>query len=85
METKILETELVYFNEQRNELLKIALGKFVLIKGRELHGIYDDELAAYKAGVAMFGLQPFMIKEVLAEEQIHQIPAHHLDLIHASF
>jgi len=84
MDAKVLESEMAYFNEHRKELLAKAEGKFVLIKGDKEYGFYDDDEQAYKAGVELFGLQPFLIKEVAVKDQIHEIPALDLGLIHAS-
>jgi len=84
MNPQELQTEVAYFNEHRNEFLAIAPGKFVLIKGQEQHGFYDDDEQAYTAGVELFGLQPFLIKEVVLQDQIHEIPALYLGLINAS-
>ena len=83
MEPKLLGSELAYFNEHRQEFLEKAFGKFVLIKGQKDYGFYDDDLKAYKAGVDLFGLEPFLIKEVLAEDRTYEIPAHYLGLTHA--
>jgi predicted HAD superfamily phosphohydrolase len=84
MDTRVLESEMAYFNEHRKELLAKAEGKFVLIKENKDYGFYDDEEQAYKAGVELFGLQPFLIKEVVLKDQIHEIPALYLGLIYAS-
>jgi len=84
MHEKALESEIAYFNEHRKELVAKAEGKFVLIKGDKDYGFYDDDEQAYKAGVVLFGLQPFLIKEVVLQDQIHEIPAHYLGLIYAS-
>jgi hypothetical protein len=79
-----LETEVAYFNEHRSEFLAVAPLKFVLIKGNAHHGFYDSALNAYKVGVASFGLQPFLIKEVLPQDRVYDIPAYSLGLLHAS-
>lgn len=47
-------------------------------------GFYDTSYTAYQAGVSQFGLEPFMIHEVVQEEPIHQLPAYYLGLTHAS-
>jgi hypothetical protein len=83
MDVKALESEMAYFDEHRKELVAKAEGKFILIKENKECGFYDDELTAYKAGVDLFGLEPFLIKEVLLEDRIHEIPAHYLGLMNA--
>lgn len=64
-----LQTELDYFEEHRDELCREHLGKFVVVKGRSVHGFYDTDVEAYEAGVEKFGLEPFMIKKVETLEQ----------------
>jgi len=84
MEAKALESEVAYFDQHRQEFVAKAFGKFILVKGEKDYGFYDNPLEAYKAGVDLFGLEPFLIKEVLPQDQIHEIPAHYLGLTHAS-
>ena len=84
MSPQLLQIELAYFDKHRSNFLKKAEGKFVLIKGKKDHGFYDSAESAYKAGVELFDLKPFLIKEVLPEDEIHEIPAHYLGLINAS-
>ena len=82
--SETLETELALFEEHRAEFFQNAPWKFALIRGRQLQGFYDTAENAYKAGVDAFGIEPFLIKQVLQEDQIHEIPAHYLGLTHAA-
>ncbi|MEK6643083.1 MAG: hypothetical protein AABZ08_04185 [Planctomycetota bacterium] len=79
-----LETEARYYNDHRSDFVKEHDGKFALIKGDRCMGFYDTSYTAYQAGVSQFGLEPFMIHEVVQEEPIHQLPAYYLGLTHAS-
>ena len=79
-----LETELAYFEEHRNEFLEKAEGKFVLIKGDNSFGFFDSPKHAYEEGVRLFGLEPFLIRQVLMQDQVPDMPAYCLGLIHAS-
>ena len=45
-----LETELRYFNEHRFEMLREAAGRFALVKGDTLIGIFESETAAIRHG-----------------------------------
>ena len=63
-----LQTELNLFAEKLPELLRQAEGKFALIKGRELLGIYDTELAAVRAGYERLGNEAFLVKRVVEAE-----------------
>ena len=75
--------ELAFFESHRAEFIERGEGKFVLIKGEELVDFFDTPETAYKTGVDRFGLVPFFIRQVLREEQTHDIPAYRLGLIHA--
>ena len=45
-----------------------AEGKFVLIKGEELAGVYDSQEDAIREGYRQFGNVPFLVKKVLKIE-----------------
>lgn len=78
-----LEKELKYFEEHKDELLKHYEGQFVLIKDDQLVGAFTTEEEAYQAGLEKFGNQPFLIKKVTKEEEVVQLPALTLGLLHA--
>ncbi|HUP61674.1 MAG TPA: hypothetical protein VNA69_14785 [Thermoanaerobaculia bacterium] len=59
-----LETELRYFDEHRSELLREAAGKFALVKGEKLIGVFDSETAAIRHGYETLGNVPFLVKQV---------------------
>ena len=81
---RLFDEELAYFEEHREEFVKEALRKFVLIKGKKHYGFFDSDDKAYEKGVEIFGLEPFLIKEVLPEDVIYDIPALRLGLIDAT-
>ena len=60
-----LESELQYFEAHRAELVESARGKYALIKGDQLGGIYVDRNEAIRAGYEQFGNEPFLVKEIL--------------------
>ncbi len=80
----ILEQELAYYNQHRADLLSKYEGKFLLIKGSELVGSFENAEAAYQEGLRRFGNTPFLIKQVLREERVEHIPALTLGIVHAS-
>jgi hypothetical protein len=59
-----LETELQYFNEHRAEFMEQAAGKFALIKGDRLIGMFDSETSAIRNGYQKLGNVPFLVKQV---------------------
>ncbi len=62
--TRALETELQFFNENRQEWFEHHAGKIALIKGTTLYGFYDDFENSYRVGVDVWGDVDFLIKEV---------------------
>ena len=63
-----LATELRTFKRHRVELLQDHAGKHALIKGSEVVGIFENDVAAAEAGYARFGLTRFLVKQVVAED-----------------
>ena len=59
-----LESELRYFNERRSELLQEAPGKFALVKGETLVGVFGSETEAIRHGYRTLGNVPFLVKKV---------------------
>ena len=78
-----LETELRYFGSVKDDLLRHHDGKFALIIGSELLGVYDTAEQAYIAGIESRGNVPMLIKHVLLEEPIATIPVLTVGLPHA--
>lgn len=69
-----LETEVQFYESRRADLLKQYLNLYVLIKGAELIGVYPDAQAAHQEGVNKFGMQPFLVKQILEEEPVNVAP-----------
>lgn len=63
--TPKLQEELEFFERQRFELFAQASGKYALIKGSTLIGIFDTELDAARAGYREIGNEPFLIKHIV--------------------
>jgi hypothetical protein len=78
-----LERELAYFSAERLSLLENHKGKFVLIKDEKLIGAFDTAATAYGKGVSMFGLEPFLVKQVLEQDEVYRNAALGLGLINA--
>lgn len=79
-----LQRELAYFESRRPEFLREHAGKFVVIGGETVCGIFDDDLTAFDAGVTSFGDRPFLIKQVLPEDALDLAPAAACGLFHAA-
>jgi len=67
-----LEKELATYKAKLPEL-KAQAGKYVLIHGEEVIGIYSAYDDALKEGYEKFGLDPFLVKRIEAVEQAHFI------------
>jgi hypothetical protein len=73
-----LEKEVETYNAKLPELLG-SIGKFVVIKGDAIEGIYDTYADALKIGYERFKLEPFMVKQIAPAEQV-QFFTRELDL-----
>ncbi len=79
-----LEIEQAFFEEMRAEYCKDHLDKFVLIKNRETFGFFQTEEDALEAGIAKYGIQPFLIKKIVPEEPVLDMTSYFLGLHHAT-
>jgi len=68
-----LERELETFRGKLHELAAEHEGKFVLVHGEEIVDTFQTYEDALKAGYTKFGLDPFLVKQVHAIEQIQFI------------
>jgi len=67
-----LERELATFQEKLPELAKDE-GKFALVKGSEVVGVFTSSEDALKMGYERFGLEPFMVKQIHVIERVQFI------------
>jgi|GEM_PF-6713646 len=70
-----LEQELEFYRSQRQVLLQTHKGQFAVIKGTKLLGTYATFEEAFNAGVAAVGTEPFLIQQILEQEEVMQNPA----------
>jgi hypothetical protein len=49
-------------------------GRFVLIKGEAVIGLFESWEAAYQAGLERYSLQPFLIHQVRSQEPVIRGP-----------
>ena len=80
-----LQKELDQFNQQKIDWLKIHGEQFVLVKGSTLIGTYTTLAEAYNAGVAKFGTDPFLVKQLLKEEPPEELSSHFANAINVCF
>jgi hypothetical protein len=65
-----LETETATFERLRADRLAGEEGRFAVIKGDQLVGLFDTYSDGLKAGYDAAGLEPFLIKQVSAFEMV---------------
>ena len=68
-----LEKELATYRKELPSLLAQE-GKYVLIHGDEMAGIWDTQEDAVQAGDERFGLEPFLVKQILKIEPAPFVP-----------
>jgi len=66
--TQLLDTEWETYKHHREELLGQAEGKYVLIRGDEIVGIFNSKGDAIAQGYERFGNVPFLVKEIVKVE-----------------
>ena len=76
-----LSRELDFFAKHKAEWLARQEGKYVLIKGDELGGFFDNAEAAFENGVDRWGNVPMLIKRVLPTDPVESSPALRFGLI----
>ena len=77
----VLAKEYEYYASAKDELLKHYQGKFALIYGSELVGIWDSQENAYINGIERFGNVSFLIKHIVADEVVESVPALYLGVL----
>jgi hypothetical protein len=68
----VLVDELTTYREHLKELLERE-GDYVLIKGRQVIGVFADREQAVDKAVDLFGGEPVLVKKIVAKEPIHMI------------
>jgi hypothetical protein len=64
----LLSRELDTYASQREELLRTAEGRFVLIHGVDILGTYESKTDAIDEGYRRLGNVPFLVKQVVPVE-----------------
>ena len=70
MTTNRLEKELATYERHREELVLANEGKFVLIHGDAVAGVWDTYKDALASGYSQFGLEPFLVKRIEGIERV---------------
>ena len=59
----------------REEFLRKYLGKYVVIKGEILLGVYDNEYDAVNETIKSHDLGSFLVRQVVAEPRVAKVRA----------
>jgi len=79
----VLEAEVKFFESIKAELLQHSEGKYALIIGEELLGVFDNPGEAYKVGIERRGNVPMLIKQIVKKDASERVPAMALGILHA--
>lgn len=80
----MLEEELAFYEKNLENWLSLYPGKFVLVKGEELVGVYDSNEQALTAGASLFGLASYLIRCIEKSKEDIKLPALTLGLLYAN-
>jgi hypothetical protein len=69
-----LDREVAVFQQRRSNFLKQFPGLFVLIKGDNVEGPFPTAEVAYEHGLREYGIEPFLVKQVLEAEPVGYMP-----------
>jgi hypothetical protein len=68
-----LKAEIETYNRNKQRLVAQGDGKFVVIQGCDIAGVWDTYEDALQAGYEKFGLTPFLVKQIEAFERLRCI------------
>ena len=63
---ELLEKESQTFESRLMDLVKSDSGKFAVVYGDEILGIFETQGDALQAGYSKCGAKPFLVKQILA-------------------
>ena len=70
----VLDKEIAYFEREREHLVEHHEGKYALVFNEELVGVWDTSESAYVYGIRRLGDVSFLIKHVLKEDRVEEVP-----------
>lgn len=65
----MLDTEYKYYKDNQEKFLKEYKDKVIVIVGKNIVGIYDDEVSAYQDSVSKYKLGTFLIQKCIPEKE----------------
>jgi hypothetical protein len=83
MASPVLENERKSFGANRKQWLALYAGKFILVKGEELIGVFDKPEDALAEGARRFGSDSFLVRQVKEADELVYILALTLGILRA--
>ena len=65
---KLLEKEILTYEQNKDELIGKSKGKYVLIKDDQVVGVFESQADAIREGYDRFGNVPFLVKQIVKFE-----------------
>jgi hypothetical protein len=69
----VLAEEMATYRDRLPELLG-RQGQYVLIRGDEVGGVFQDRSEALREGYRRFGIVPFLVRQITASEPVVDLP-----------
>jgi len=66
----LLGREIAFYQSKLKTWLRKHSGKFVVVHGEELIGVFDDRQEALSAGWKRLGREPFLVRQVARGEDV---------------
>ena len=70
----VLAEEMAAYLDQLPNLLREHEGRYVLIRGTEVIGVFADRSQALREGYQRFGVVPFLVRQITASQPVVSLP-----------
>ncbi len=81
-ETNLLAEELTTYQAHKQDLLANAAGKYVVINGNAIFGLFDDKSTAYTQAYRHFGNVAMLVRRGQEQEEVYYIGGSGMGLNH---
>ena len=71
-----LDVELATFEGCRAELVEQGAGKYALVRGDQVAGIFETEMDGITEGYELFGPVPFLVKKITEKDEVMYLCPH---------
>lgn len=74
----LLEREVAAYTKAKPDLLASDTGRWVLVHGDKIEGVFDSQTAALSAGYEKHGNTPFLVRQVSQTDQVGNYVSGHI-------